>query len=57
VAILLGTGLALIIQRNVRAWDRSSAAPTLAKVAAFLSLVLWIGVILAAAEVANYSAA
>ena len=45
----------LIVQRIARRSDPSTAPTILAKVAAGISLALWIGVILAATEIANYS--
>jgi LytS/YehU family sensor histidine kinase len=55
VITVLAVVFAFIIQRNTPRWDRPSGTPLLAKVAAVLSLALWIGVILAATEIANYS--
>jgi uncharacterized membrane protein len=41
----------LIVQWNVRKWDRPTGIPIGAKLLAFISLVLWVGSILAAVEV------
>ncbi|HVS88493.1 MAG TPA: DUF6644 family protein [Candidatus Acidoferrum sp.] len=53
---LLAVVFAVIVQRNTRKWDQPSGIPILAKFTAVISLALWIGVILAATEIANYSA-
>jgi hypothetical protein len=47
LAIIFG----LIIQRNAPRWGRMEAIPFGAKLLAFVSLVLWLGAILAAVEV------
>ena len=54
LVILPGVAFALIVQRNLRRWEELPAMPFLAKLAAFISLALWIGILLAALEVANY---
>jgi len=46
---------AILVQRRTRQWDQPSGTPILAKLTAIVSLALWIGVILMAAEIANYS--
>lgn len=46
----------IIVQRNAGKWDTRQSGLIVVRLAAFLSLVLWIGVILAATEIANYSA-
>jgi uncharacterized membrane protein len=51
LVILLAVVFSVIVQRNVRKWDKLPAIPRGAKFVAFVSLVLWIGVILAAVEV------
>jgi uncharacterized membrane protein YbaN (DUF454 family) len=51
LVIVLAVVFAVIVQRNVRKWDKLPAIPRGAKFVAFVSLVLWIGVILAAVEV------
>jgi hypothetical protein len=55
LATLLAVVFALIVQWNARKWDQASGIPILAKLTAIISLALWIGVILAATEIANYS--
>jgi hypothetical protein len=50
VTVLAGA-FVLLIQWNVRKWELSAATLPLAKVMAAVSLLLWIGAILAAAEV------
>jgi len=47
VAILFG----LIVQRNVPKWDRLPSIPATAKIVALVSLLLWVGMILASVEV------
>jgi len=47
VAVILG----IIVQANVKKWDRPTGIPLGAKMLAFVSLALWIGSILAAVEV------
>ncbi|MGA3292919.1 MAG: DUF6644 family protein [Candidatus Acidiferrales bacterium] len=49
--ILLAVIFGLIVQWNVRRWDRSPSMPAAARLLALVSLVLWIGSILAAVEV------
>jgi hypothetical protein len=51
VAIVVG----VIVQRSTPKWDQPTGTPLLAKVTAVISLALWIGAILMAAEIANYS--
>ena len=53
LVVLLGAVAALVIQRNVRQWDQPPAIPIRAKLMAFLSLVLWLSVILSAVEIPN----
>ena len=45
----------VVVQRSTPKWDQPSGTPLLAKVTAVISLALWIGAILMAAEIANYS--
>jgi uncharacterized membrane protein len=47
VAVIFG----IIVQANVKKWDRPTGIPVSAKLLAFVSLALWIGSILAAVEV------
>ena len=51
VAIVVG----IVVQRSTQKWDQPAGTPLLAKVTAVISLALWIGAILMAAEIANYS--
>jgi hypothetical protein len=55
LAILLAVLFALIVQWNARKWDQASGIPIVAQLTAVVSLALWIGVILAATEIGNYS--
>jgi uncharacterized membrane protein len=48
--LLLAIALSVITQISALRWDRSPAMPVLAKLMALVSLVLWVGVILAAVE-------
>jgi len=49
--ILLAAISGIIIQRNVRRWDQEPAVPMGAKTLAFVSLLLWVGTILAAVDI------
>ncbi|HEX4075002.1 MAG TPA: DUF6644 family protein [Candidatus Acidoferrales bacterium] len=49
--ILVSVIFGIIVQANVRKWDRPTGIPIGAKVLALISLVLWIGSILASVEV------
>jgi uncharacterized membrane protein len=49
--VLIAVIFGIIVQWNVRRWDRPSGIPIGAKLLAFVSLALWIGSILAAVEV------
>lgn len=51
LVMLLAVGFGTIVQSNVHKWDQLPAIPVTAKCVAFVSLVLWIGTILAAVEV------
>lgn len=51
LVILLAALFGLLVQWKAPQWDRAPAIPAGAKVAAFLSLALWIGAILASVEV------
>jgi uncharacterized membrane protein len=55
LVFLLALVFALIVRRIAHKSDASTAPTILARVAAGVSLALWIGVILAATEIANYS--
>lgn len=54
LAVLLAAVFTLIIQWNMRKWERAPAIPWLAKLTAFISLALWLGVILAGTAFTNY---
>jgi uncharacterized membrane protein len=51
VVILVAVIFGIIVQANVRKWDRPTGIPVGAKLLAFVSLALWIGSILASVEV------
>jgi hypothetical protein len=51
VVILAAVVFGIIVQANVRKWDRPAGIPIGAKLLAFISLALWIGSILASVEV------
>jgi hypothetical protein len=53
VVILFAVIFGVVVQWNVRRWDQSPSVPAWGKLAAFISLALWIGSILAAVEVPN----
>jgi uncharacterized membrane protein len=55
-AMVVGIIFAALVQVNVSKWDTEPVMPGSAKVTALLSLVIWLGVILSALEVANYNA-
>jgi uncharacterized membrane protein len=55
VVTVVAVASGVLVQRSTRKWDRPSGTPMLAKLTAIVSLALWIGVILMAAEIANYS--
>lgn len=55
LTILLAFICAMIVQWNVPKWNRSPVMPAAAKVVAFLSLMLWLGAILAGVEIAALS--
>jgi hypothetical protein len=52
---LLAVTFGAVVQRKTAQWDQPSGIPGVAKFTAAISLALWIGVILAATEIANYS--
>jgi hypothetical protein len=52
---LLAVTFGAIVQRKTAQWDQPSGIPGVGKLTALISLALWIGVILAATEIANYS--
>jgi uncharacterized membrane protein len=49
--ILLAIIANIIVQQNVRKWNQSPAIPAMAKLIAVISIVLWIGAIIAGVEV------
>lgn len=49
--IVLAAISGVIIQRNVRRWDQTPAVPMAAKTLALVSLILWVGTILAAVDI------
>jgi hypothetical protein len=49
--IVLAAISGVIIQRSARTWDRAPAVPAAAKALAFVSLILWVGTILAAVQI------
>jgi hypothetical protein len=55
VITALAVVFAVVVQLGTRKWDQPSGTPILAKLTAVVSLLLWIGVILMATEIANYS--
>jgi uncharacterized membrane protein len=56
VIMVVAIVLAAVIQIKVSDWSQMPAVPASAKIAATLSLLLWLSVILTALEVANYNA-
>jgi len=54
--MLVGIVLAALIQRQSADLDEQAVIPGSAKFLAIVSLVIWLGVILAGAEIANYNA-
>jgi small-conductance mechanosensitive channel len=55
VVTVVAIAVGVLVQRSTPKWDQPSGTPLLAKVTAVISLALWIGAILMAAEIANYS--
>jgi small-conductance mechanosensitive channel len=55
VVTVVAIAFGVIVQRSTPKWDQPTGTPLLAKVTAAISLALWIGAILMAAEIANYS--
>ena len=53
---LFAVASGVIVQRNVPRWDRLPAMPAGAKLVALVSLLLWIGTMIASVEVPNYVA-
>ena len=55
IVILLAFVSAFIIQRSARKWDQPSGVPMAGRITALISLLLWIGAILAATEFGQYA--
>ena len=55
LAALLAVVFTFKVYWNVRKWDQAPAIPIRAKLTAFISLALWLGVIFAAGASSNYS--
>ena len=55
VTILLGFVAVILIRRNVRKWDQSPVPPKGAKLAALISLLIWITALFTAVEVGQYA--
>lgn len=53
LVILVAIIFTIIVRRNVPKWDRLPAMPAAARVLAVVSLVLWVGAILAGTEIAS----
>ena len=53
--ILVAVIFSIVVQRNIQKWDASPSIPAAAKVVALVSLILWIGSILAGVDVAAIS--
>ena len=54
VASVLAGVSVLVIQQNVRKWDQPPAIPILAKLAAVISLALWIAALFTSVEVGQF---
>jgi uncharacterized membrane protein len=52
--VLLGIAFHVVIQRKARRWDQLANVPLQAKLAVFLELAFWLGVITAAVEIPSY---
>ena len=52
--ILIGIAYHVVILRSIPKWDKPAGLPVAAKVAGFVELAIWIGVITAAVNVPNY---
>jgi hypothetical protein len=55
LVILLAIVSIIFVRRNVDAWDRQPRMPAVAKFAAAVSLLLWLGAILAGVDIAALS--
>jgi uncharacterized membrane protein len=49
--VLLAIGANILVQQNIRKWDQLPAMPAGAKLAAVISIGLWVGAIIAGVEV------
>jgi len=56
IIMVVGIVVAAVIQRNTSKWDQQPLVPGNAKLLAVISLVIWLGVMLAGVEIANYNA-
>ena len=52
--LLIGIAYHILIQRKARVWGRAGSIPWIARLATFLELSLWMGVITAAVEIPNH---
>ena len=52
--LLLGIAYHIVIQRKAPAWGQAASIPPIARLATFLELALWMGVITAAVEIPNH---
>jgi len=52
--VLTGIAYHLFVQRNVTKWGRDRSLPIQARLAGFLDLAIWLGVITAAVNIPNY---
>ena len=55
LVVLLAIAAVIFVRRNVDAWDREPRIPAIAKFAAVVSLLLWVGAILAGVDIAALS--
>ena len=55
LVILLGFVSVLVVQRTVRKWDQSPSMATQAKVAALISLLLWVCSLLAGTQLGQFA--
>jgi hypothetical protein len=55
LVILLAVVFTVVVQRGLRKWNRLPAVPASAKVIAAVSLMLWLGAILAGVDIAALS--
>ena len=55
IVMVVGIVLAIVTQRRIPDWDQKPSVPLAAKAMALFSILLWLGVILVAAEIAAYN--